>query len=140
MRIPIRGRRARWLTLVYGLLLFLWLSPEDNQVWPVAVLGWGLAALTIIMTLVGRIGGQMIPNRYLLPGAGLLGALIGLGASLAAVALMLFKNAMHAHLFLDFPPGLMIATLERAPVWALAGALAGLGLGLAWLAVKPLEV
>lgn len=134
LRLPALNRRTRLIAVVYGLLLFLWLSPEDNQVWPVALLGNGLAALLVARAVLVNLGGREIPARYVLPGAALLGGLTGLGGSVATALLMFFKNALHAHLFLDYPPGLLLAILQRAPGWALAGALAGFGLALLWRA------
>jgi hypothetical protein len=73
-----------------------------------------------------------------LPLAGaLLGAALGLAAALTAATLMFFKNALHAHVFLDYPPALIGAMLARGPVWLLAGALLGLGAALGWLALRP---
>lgn len=135
LHLPRPGRRIRWAGLLYGLALLLWLSVEDNHVWPVAALGAGLAALLALVNLLGRLGGQDVPARCAVVGAAALGALVGLGAAVATAALMLFKNALHAHLFLDYPPGLMLALLSRAPVWALAGGLVGLGLLLLWMAL-----
>jgi hypothetical protein len=69
----------------------------------------------------------------------LLGAADGLGTSVATAVLMFFKNARHAHVFPDYPAGMIIAVLERAPLWAAAGALAGLSIGLAWLALQGVD-
>src|SRR5690606_27152857 len=95
-----------------------------------------LAALVILLWIMGKLGGQRLPVHYALPGTLLTGACIGLGASVATVGLMFFKNARHAHVYLDFPPELMGAILQRAPLWALAGSFIGLGLTLAWMAFK----
>ncbi|NWG16722.1 MAG: hypothetical protein HXY41_08815 [Chloroflexi bacterium] len=130
LHLPRPGRRARLFALPFGLALLLWLSLEDTHIWPVALLGLGLSALLNLFFVLDKLGGQAIPRRYALPLAALAGVLIGLGASIAAAGLMFFKNALHAHVFLDFPPGLMLAMLERAPAWALAGGLFGLGLAL----------
>jgi hypothetical protein len=134
--IPRRSARTRALTVVYGLLIFLWLSPEDNTVWTVTLLGVGLSLLLVGLTTLGCLGGQLISARHVVPGASLLGALVGLGASICVTGLMFFKNALHAHLFLDFPPGMLLATLARAPGWALAGGLAGLGIACLWWALE----
>ncbi|MBI5671658.1 MAG: hypothetical protein HZC41_27000 [Chloroflexi bacterium] len=134
MTLPRLGRRARWAGLLYGLALLLWLSLEDNHVWPVAALGAGLAALLVLLNLLRRLGGRAIPTPYAVAGVVTLGALVGLGAAVATAGLMLFKNALHAHVFLDYPPGLLLAVLSRAPVWTLAGGLVGLGLLLLWMA------
>jgi hypothetical protein len=133
-RLPIRSRRLRWLTLGYGLVVFLWISPEDNRVTPVAVLGLGLSALLVILAITGKAGGRQIPARYVIPGGVVLGAIMGVGAAITTTGLMLIKNGLHAHLFLDYPPGLMLAILERAPGWGVAGGLIGLSLAFIWLA------
>jgi hypothetical protein len=136
MVIPRRGRRLRWTALVSGVVTFLWLGREDNAVWPVTLLGLTLTILIGLTLALGQLGGQTIPRRYLLPGAMLSGALVGLGTALTTAGLMLFKNAWHAHLFLDYPVGLLLAILARAPAWALAGALVGGGLALVWAALR----
>ena len=80
---------------------------------------------------------RYVPPRFRIVGAALLGAIAGLGGVLATVALMLLKTGMHSHIFPDYPPGEMLEMLQRAPTWALAGALAGVGLALAVRALRP---
>lgn len=120
------------LTVLYGLVLFLWLSPEDNAVWPVTLLG-GVGALLLIYHLLLR---AQVALLHRLEVALVVGAVIGLATSLLTTALMFFKNALHAHVFLDYPPALMIAVLQRAPAWALVGAFIALGGALFWRAVR----
>ncbi len=121
------------ISLAYGLMLFVWLTPEDNTVWPVAVLGVGLALLSLMWLIRRHLGGSGFHGWYVPIGAALLGGIIGLGGTLATAGLMFFKNALHAHAFWDFPPGMVVAMLIRAPSWALAGGLAGIGTGLLWV-------
>ncbi|MBZ0282326.1 MAG: hypothetical protein K8L97_16410 [Anaerolineae bacterium] len=132
-------KMLRRLMLLYGLLVFAWLSPEDNLVWPPVVLGLGLVLLLVIRWVMKTLRGRALAPREILLGAPLFGLLIGLGTSISAAGLMFFKNALHAHIFLDFPPLLMLAILERAPAWGLAGALAGLGLAFGWLVLHNLD-
>ncbi len=134
--IPRLNIWTRLLTVLYGILIFLWLSPEDNTVWPVALIGAGFSLLLVSLLLMRQLGGRAISDRYVVPGALLLGALIGLGASLSITFLMFFKNALHAHVFLDFPGGMLLSMLGRAPGWTLAGAFIGVGIALIWWAVK----
>ena len=136
MYLPRPGRWSRLLALGYGIALFVWLSVEDTASWPAAVFGLGLSSLIVILLTLDKIGGRRLAGRYLPVFGLLLGALIGLGSSPAAAVLMFFKNARHAHIFLDYPAGMILAVLERAPLWAAAGALAGLSIGLAWLALR----
>ncbi|MBZ0297305.1 MAG: hypothetical protein K8L99_32395 [Anaerolineae bacterium] len=130
--LPTTGRWTRLLALGYGITLFLWISIEDQAVWPVTLFGLGLAALMTILGTLDKIGGRRIPVWQFVICVTLLGGLIGVGTGIATAGLMFFKNAIHAHLFVDFPPGLMLAILERAPVWGLAGILLGLSIGLVW--------
>ena len=132
-RLPPPGRGTRFIGLLFGFVLLFWMSVEDNQVWPAALLGAGLSALVVGLNLLKRWGGRIVPTRLAVPGAVIVGALVGLGASLLTGGLMVFKNALHGHVYLDFPPGLVLAVLERAPVWSLAGGLVGLGLLLLWM-------
>ena len=126
-------KMLRTITLVYGLLLFIWLTPEDNSVGMVAVLGVSATMLALLWTVRRQLGGRAVPAAYL-PVAGiLLGMMVGVGSTLAAAGLMFFKNALHAHAFWDYPPQMVVAMLNRAPQWAAAGALAGLGLSLLWV-------
>ncbi len=136
VRVPAGGPRARLAALGYGAALLLWLSLEDSGVAAAALLGLGLAAFALGLAAADRLGGRRIAARAVPLAGALAGAALGLGAALAAAGLMFFKGALHAHVFLDYPPGLIGATLARGPAWALAGALAGCGGGLALLALR----
>jgi hypothetical protein len=136
IHIPPRGRRFRWWIIGYGLAVFIWSAPEVNSVWLVTLLGFAGSVLLVLRAAWGRLDGQAIAPRTLPLLSSILGALMGLGGSLATVSLMLLKNARHAHIFPDYPTGLLLATLERAPAWALGGLLLGLGAALLWLALQ----
>jgi hypothetical protein len=135
LQLPKPNRRTRLFIIGYGLVLFIWFTPEDNHVWPATVLGLGMAALLLIWNVLSKLGGKTIPRQYVVLGAVLLGAVVGAGTSVATAGLMFFKNALHAHLFVDYPTPLLLAVLERAPAWGLAGGLVGLGAALAWLSL-----
>jgi hypothetical protein len=128
--VPVRSRRLRWLALNYGALVMLWLSREDNDVVGVTALGCGLSLLLLTFAVISQFGGRHIPARVVVAGGMVLGLLAGLGTAVATTGLMLFKNALHAHLFL----GSWLASFSaprpgcwpgRWPVWAwgLRGAL-----------------
>ena len=121
------GRRPRWLaplTLGYGFLVFVWLTPEQDSVWLAALLGLGGAFVTAAHSRVRF--------RLMLP---LWGAFVGASGAFAAAGLMFLKTALHAHPFPDFPTLLMLAMIERAPAWGVAGTLVGAGL-LLWRRVR----
>ncbi len=116
--------------IVTGIAVLLWSSLEDNDAMLVTILG-ALLAIAATMTLFklpflrARFPSDDLPKR-----ATVAGALVGTLASVTTPLLMLFKDLRHAHVFPDYPPGMMLAMLERMPMWALAGGLAGFGFGL----------
>jgi hypothetical protein len=134
--VPPYSTRLRLIALVYGAVLLFWSSLEDNSVLPAALLGAGLALIVSSAWLTRRYGGRTFTARTALLGTALAGAALGLASSLAAAGLMLVKNGMHSHLFPDYPFGLIVDMLARSPLWALAGIFAGIGLLLAWWAIK----
>lgn len=139
MTIPRPGRRARWAAILTGLSVFLWLGPEDNHVWSAALMGALVSFVVLAHWVMGRFGGQTLQPRQIILWAGVFGSLAGLGASVLTALLMVLKDVRHAHIFPDYPPGLLLAMLSRAPFWALAGGLIGLSVGLAWRAVRKNE-
>ena len=124
------SNRSRHLLVVAGIAILLWSSLEDIDALAVTLLGLLLATalgswLVDSMPFNGNGRHLSRPKRMALAGTGI-GALTSVTTSL----LMLFKNLRHAHVFPDYPPAMMLATLERMPLWALAGGLAGIGLGI----------
>ncbi len=116
------SRWARHLLLVCGIAILLWSGVEDNDAVAVSLLG-ALLALAATALLMPRALNS-------LASAVAVGAVFGALSSLSTFALMLFKDLRHAHAFPDYPPHMLLGMLERLPVWALAGGLAGLGCGL----------
>lgn len=131
--IPSAGRWLRSLWLIYGILVFVWLGPEDSLIWrPVAL---GAAGVLLVALHAGAQwqGERLLPARCWIPSAAVAGALFGGGTALGAAVLMFFKNALHAHIFPDYPLALILAVLERAPAWSLAGLFGCMGMALAAL-------
>jgi hypothetical protein len=119
--------RDRWALLAGSVVVFVWLRLEMNDPASAAVLGWGCAA-ALAYAFARHTPGLLAWGA---PAFFALGALCGLAASACTAALMLLKNGSHGHLFPDYPFSLIMAMLERAPAWAIAGALLIGGL---WLA------
>jgi hypothetical protein len=136
LKLPKPDYRARFLLLAYGLVLFIWMSLEDNGTLTVSLLGAGLATSLILYQTLERIGRKELSMRFFIPLLIGLGALIGAASSFATILLMFFKTAWHGHGFPDYPLELMGDTLFRLPAWALAGGLIGLGLGFLYLTVR----
>ncbi|MCY4145509.1 MAG: hypothetical protein OXE95_06020 [Chloroflexi bacterium] len=113
---------ARHLLLACGIAILLWSGVEDHDALAVSLLG---ALLALAATALCR---PRALDR--LTSAVAAGGVFGALASLATFTLMLFKDLRHAHAFPDYPPHMLLGMLERLPVWALAGGLAGLGCGI----------
>lgn len=116
----------RCALLLTGLAIFHWSSLEDSDASAAVMLGT-LASVSLSLWLLGRIAaGRALHSSHI----ALAGAISGALASLCTAALMLFKNLRHAHVFPDYPAEMLLAVLQRLPVWTIAGGLAGLGIGL----------
>ena len=116
--------------LLTGIAVLLWSSVEDSNAHAVTALGI-LGATSVTMALLTSSRKKAVPaNGYGLIFAVLSGSLVGALSALASALLMLFKDLRHGHIFPDYPPEMILAMLERLPYWALAGGLAGLGIGI----------
>jgi len=128
--VPPLPPRFTLIALCFGGILFSWLSLEDSSVLPASLIGAGVAILMALRWVFVRFGGRTLAFSTALLGAILAGMVIGASAAVLTAALMLFKNGMHAHVFPDFPGGLILDMIVRAPAWAVAGALVGAGVAL----------
>lgn len=130
LRLPYPPVWLRLLLILYGGLLLLWLGSEDHAVLSTVLLAGGFSLLAVTQILCTRIGGQDLPVRVWFLALLLSGLLTGIAIPLGSTFLMFFKTAWHAHPYPDYEPEIMLAMLERLPVWALAGLLFGLALAL----------
>lgn len=129
MSVQSQGNRANlrlWLVAL-AIIIFVWSGLEDHDVIGVTILGAGLASTLFGWKLASRFKSSTRPWLTI---AAISGALIGALACLMTVALMVFKDLRHGHLFPDYPPKLILAMLERLPIWAIAGGLIGISIGL----------
>jgi hypothetical protein len=133
--LPARSPVLRWLGILWFASALIWLSMEDRHLLTVIVLGTGGALLLVSTQTLRLIGGRALRLAVAMPAAVLYGAGVGLGTALLSALLMLLKVGMHAHAIPDYTPMQIIGVLERAPIWALAGALLAIGLLLAHLAI-----
>jgi len=136
-RIPALSLGLRWALIGVGVSVFIWTGLEDDRVGVAAGLGVALTGLVLAHGLTGRIAGRMLTGAQIGAAWAGFGALMGGLGAFATVLLMAFKDARHAHPFPDSPAGLLAAMLARAPGWALAGALIGIGFYAAWRARTP---
>lgn len=135
-KLPKPDYRARFALMAYGLLIFFWMSLEDNGTLTVSLLGAGLATALILYQILARFGGKDLETRFFFP---ICGALIGAASSITTVLLMFFKTAWHGHEYPDYPIELMRDMLFRLPAWALAGGLFGLGIVFFTSSLRPQE-
>ncbi len=129
LHIPSYPRPLSLITLAYGIAAFLWLTPEDS-IWLAAVFGAAGACILAAHAVFRVAGGRDLPGRVWFPGTIISGGAIGAGATLVTAVLMLIKTSLHSHLFPDYPLAVLLGILARAPVWAAAGALIGVGVAL----------
>ena len=119
-----------WL-IILGVTLFLWSGKEDSAVVVVTALGLILSATSVWWLFVVRPSYDGTAARSSSVKWAVLGGVsFGALASFCTALLMLLKDLRHGHVFPDYPPELIVATLERLPAWSLAGGLIGLGLSL----------
>lgn len=136
VRLPTRTLLLRWNAILCAIAIFVWSTPEEDRVIWSSLLGIWLALTLLLGVVVRRAGGRVLRGWRAPLMLALFGAAVGAAGNICAVLLMLFKDARHAHIFPDYPPALLGAMLSLLPVWALAGALFGLGAALA-LATRP---
>ncbi|MBL8133356.1 MAG: hypothetical protein JNL42_15965 [Anaerolineae bacterium] len=118
-----RFRRAA--ALFFGAALLIWMGVEDHSAVMPVLFGFILSGLFFLHR-----DGRLLKQRGAEAALILAGSGIGLGTALTAALLMLVKTGWHGHLFPDFPPGMILDVLARAPWWGAAGAFAGLGTAL----------
>lgn len=118
------------MLLALALVVFIWSGIEDTDVITVTVLGVALSIAGVAWILGKRDLDQRWKRHGLVLLAMMAGACAGALSSLMTVALMLFKDIRHGHVFPDYSPALMLAMLERLPIWTIAGALMGCGCAL----------
>lgn len=125
-----KRRRPRWLalvTLLTGVVAFVWLMTEENSLWSALSLGGAGAALGALHAQYA----DALWSRFRRGlRAALIGGFIGGGTILAAVSLMFLKTATHAHLVGDYSLEQMLGMAARLPAWTAAGILLGTAISL----------
>jgi hypothetical protein len=128
MHIPSRVPGLRIATVLVGLYAVVWISLEGD-LWRLLLLSAGLSLVAGGYAMQRFLGGrQLSKGRWLLASAGI-GFLVALSAGLLALLLMAVKTGLHSH-GPEFSAEQLDWLLRQIPIWAIAGALAGLGLGL----------
>lgn len=134
-RVPAPNLLQRWLNIGCGLAVLIWLGVEDDSVLPALLLGMMMTALGIAHPMMRARAGTMLSGTRAIAGAWtVLGLMVGGLTPSAAVILLAFKDATHAHSFPDAPAELLADVLALTPTWGIAGALIGIGLYAGWRA------
>ena len=131
---PVPSLWRRLALIGGGLTVFFWLRLEDHGVVTALLMGLIVAALALAFWLWPRLAARPWTHASLVVAAALTGGLFGLLTAVFSTLLMLLKNGFHGHLNPDYPAGVLLDTLARAPAWALAGALFGVTLACVLLA------
>lgn len=129
--VPKFQNKHRLMAIAYGALVLAWLTPEDNTVIIVSVLGWGLSCLLVMLAVVRWLGGRTFSPSQAAAGMVIAGIAVGFGAVWCTMGLMIFKNAWHSHAYPDFATTVVVGIGRRLLAWTTAGGL--LGGAAAWL-------
>ena len=118
----------KWATAVYSLYAVVWMSLEGSLV-RVVIMGVSTTAVALAHLTRRFWPGRALPRGAWLGGTAVLGLLFGLGSGLLTLLFMAVKTGLHAH-GPEFTPQQIAWVWQQTSLWALAGLLAGLGLGM----------
>jgi hypothetical protein len=128
MVVPEKIVALKWLTVIVGVYGVIWIGLE-GAMWHVILLAIGLILISVLYLFQRILGGRELTSRRWLILCGGLGLVSGLTCVLLSLALMAIKTGLHGH-----GPEFTSADIEwvigQAPLWTLAGLLAGLGAGI----------
>ena len=128
MHIPPKIPGLRIVTIMVALYGVVWIALEGN-LGRVLLLAAGLSLVVVGHVVQRTLGGRLLSRRrWLVLSAGI-GCILALSVGLLALLLMALKTGLHAH-GPEFAREEFDWLLGQLPVWAVAGALAGLGFGL----------
>ncbi|MFL7838090.1 MAG: hypothetical protein ACK2T4_13175 [Candidatus Promineifilaceae bacterium] len=126
--MPVRIPGFKWLVLFWAITAVLWSLLEGD---PQRVLFFGF--LTTLLGLAYLFQRFMIGRTFSVTGGlfimALWGLALGAGTVLMTLFLMAVKTGLHAH-GPEFSLAQIGGVWQHLPLWSLAGALAGLGIGL----------
>ena len=128
MQIPARLPGSKWLLIAWGITAVFW-SMLEGDLARVQLFGF-LTTAMIFYTLFRRVmAGHVFSPLPGLAVMALWGLSFGVGTVLLTLFLMAVKTGLHAH-GPEFTPFDILSVWQRLPLYAAAGLLAGLGLGL----------
>jgi hypothetical protein len=118
----------KWITVVYALFVFFWMSLEGSLV-GVILMGVGTTAVSLAYLIQHFLGGREFSVRQWLGITAVLGLIFGLSSGGLTLLFMVIKTGLHAH-GPEFTPPEITWLMQQIPLWTAVGLLAGLGLGM----------
>lgn len=128
MSFPINFPGLKWITAVYALYIFIWISLEGSLV-GVVLMGVSTTAVSLAYLTQHFLGGRVFSVRRWVGITAVLGLLFGLSSGLLTLLFMVVKTGLHAH-GPEFTPPEVTWIIQQTLWWMAVGLLAGLGLGM----------
>ncbi len=128
MYLPSHIPYLKSAALLVGMYAAVWSALEGALLYDL-LLAVSALALFMAWLVTDRIGGRALPPGRAVALAIAAGAVYGTGVALLTLGLMALKTGLHAH-GPEYSTAQIVWVWRQAPLWAVAGALAGLGLGL----------
>jgi hypothetical protein len=125
---PTKIPGLKWITAVYALYAFIWISLEGSLA---GVILMGMSTTAVLLLYLGQqfLGGHVFSVKQWLGITAVLGLLFGLGSGIFSLLFMIIKTGLHAH-GPEFTPPEVNWLMQQILWWAIVGLLAGLGLGM----------
>ena len=121
------------MVIIWTAVAVVWAILEGNLAWTV-LLGTLTSLIIVIMIVKRYLTGRNLSLIVGLATMSVMGLLFGLGSALLTLLLMAIKTGLHAH-GPEFSALELQWVLQQIPLWAVAGLIAGLGLGIIILAL-----
>ncbi|MCA9872250.1 MAG: hypothetical protein KC441_01290 [Anaerolineales bacterium] len=126
--MPRKTSYLKWFTAVYALYALIWMSLEGSLV-RVVIMGAGTTAVALAYLIQRSLKNRNWTLAQWMGKTAVWGLLFGLGSSVLTLLFMAVKTGLHAH-GPEFTPQQIAWVWQHTPLWAAAGVLAGLGIGL----------
>jgi hypothetical protein len=137
MMFPARIPGLRLATVLLVVFALVWIGLEGD-VRRVTILGIWMTAVGMLTLLQQWLGGRSLSIASWLGVSIASGLVLGAASVLLTLFLMALKTGLHGH-GPEFTPGEIADLWSRLPLWTVAGALLGLGVGLIAAALTRLR-